>query len=122
MQKRARMSESDLKGAVSRQLIEANSLYGSQDGDDAHRDKAQRFFNGNMEEAIAGLKNFSFDDSELASVGLDLGLRQEINLTILAVATILTIFSVLLLTAVELLRRRNERLTGTSRVEQGVSV
>ena len=39
------------------------------------------------------------------------GLRQEVNLSILAVATILITFSVLLLTAVELLRRRNERLT-----------
>jgi putative spermidine/putrescine transport system permease protein len=38
------------------------------------------------------------------------GLRQEINLSILAVATILIVFSVLLLTAVELLRRRTERL------------
>lgn len=39
------------------------------------------------------------------------GLRQEINLSILAVATILTLLSVLLLTVVELLRRRNEKLT-----------
>jgi putative spermidine/putrescine transport system permease protein len=39
------------------------------------------------------------------------GLRQEINLSILAVATILITLSVLLLTSVELLRRRNERLT-----------
>ena len=38
------------------------------------------------------------------------GLRQEINLSILAVATILIIVSILLLTAVELLRRRSERL------------
>ena len=38
------------------------------------------------------------------------GLRQEINLTILAVATILIIFSILLLTTVELLRRRNETI------------
>ena len=38
------------------------------------------------------------------------GLRQEVNLSILAVATILTVLSVLLLTAVELLRRRNEKL------------
>ena len=38
------------------------------------------------------------------------GLRQEIHLSILAVATILIVFSVFLLTAVELLRRRSERL------------
>ena len=39
------------------------------------------------------------------------GLRQEINLSILAVATILIALSIVLLTIVELLRRRNERLT-----------
>ena len=39
------------------------------------------------------------------------GLRQEINLSILAVATILITLSVVLLTIVEMLRRRNERLT-----------
>ena len=38
------------------------------------------------------------------------GLRQEINLSILAVATILICFSVVLLIAVEMLRRRNERI------------
>ncbi|MFT5112880.1 MAG: putative spermidine/putrescine transport system permease protein [Parasphingorhabdus sp.] len=38
------------------------------------------------------------------------GLRQEINLSILAVATILITFSTILLTVVELLRRRNERM------------
>lgn len=41
------------------------------------------------------------------------GLRQEINLSILAVATILITLSVLLLTAVELLRRRYERLSAS---------
>ncbi|MGI9494022.1 MAG: ABC transporter permease [Geminicoccaceae bacterium] len=40
------------------------------------------------------------------------GIREQISPTILAVATILILFSVLLLTAVELLRRRNERLRG----------
>ena len=39
------------------------------------------------------------------------GLRQEVNLSILAVATILITLSVLLLTAAELLRRRNEKIT-----------
>lgn len=39
------------------------------------------------------------------------GLRQEINLSILAVATILITLSVLLLTSAEFLRRRNEKLT-----------
>lgn len=40
------------------------------------------------------------------------GIREQISPTILAVATILILFSVLLLTTVELLRRRNERLRG----------
>ena len=42
------------------------------------------------------------------------GIRQEISPTILAVATILVILSILLLTTVELLRRRSERLRGVS--------
>jgi len=40
------------------------------------------------------------------------GIRQEISPTILAAATILVIMSVILLTTVELLRRRSERLRG----------
>ena len=40
------------------------------------------------------------------------GIREQISPTILAVATILTLLSVLLLTSVELLRRRNERMRG----------
>jgi len=42
------------------------------------------------------------------------GIRQEISPTILAAATVLVIFSILLLTTVELLRRRSERLRGMS--------
>jgi len=42
------------------------------------------------------------------------GLREQISPTILAVATILVILSILLLTTVELLRRRSERLRGMS--------
>ena len=42
------------------------------------------------------------------------GIRQEISPTILSVATILVILSILLLTTVELLRRRSERLRGLS--------
>ena len=42
------------------------------------------------------------------------GIREEISPTILAVATLLIIMSILLLTAIELLRRRNERLRGMS--------
>ncbi|MGP1357695.1 ABC transporter permease [Roseicyclus sp.] len=42
------------------------------------------------------------------------GLREQISPTILAVATILVAVSILLLTAVELLRRRSERLRGLS--------
>lgn len=40
------------------------------------------------------------------------GLREQISLTILAVATLMVGFSILLLTTIELLRRRNERLRG----------
>ena len=42
------------------------------------------------------------------------GLREQISPTILAVATILVTISVILLTVVELLRRRSERLRGMS--------
>jgi putative spermidine/putrescine transport system permease protein len=42
------------------------------------------------------------------------GLREQISPTILAVATILVIISILLLTVVEILRRRSERLRGMS--------
>jgi putative spermidine/putrescine transport system permease protein len=43
-----------------------------------------------------------------------IGLREQISPTILAVATILVAISVVLLTVVELLRRRSERLRGMS--------
>ena len=42
------------------------------------------------------------------------GLREQISPTILAVATILVVISIALLTVVELLRRRSERLRGMS--------
>ena len=42
------------------------------------------------------------------------GIREQISPTILAVASILVCVSILLLTTVELLRRRNERLRGVS--------
>lgn len=42
------------------------------------------------------------------------GLREQISPTILAVATILVIISICLLTVIELLRRRSERLRGLS--------
>ena len=42
------------------------------------------------------------------------GIREQISPTILAVATILVMISILLLTTVELLRRRSERLRGLS--------
>lgn len=42
------------------------------------------------------------------------GLREQISPTILAVATILVIISIILLTVVEMLRRRSERLRGMS--------
>ena len=44
------------------------------------------------------------------------GIREQISPTILAVATILIIFSIILLTMMELLRRRNERMRGMSPV------
>ena len=40
------------------------------------------------------------------------GIRQEISPTILSAATVLVIFSIILLASVELLRRRGERLRG----------
>jgi putative spermidine/putrescine transport system permease protein len=42
------------------------------------------------------------------------GIREQISPTILAVATILVVFSIGLLTTIELLRRRSERLRGVS--------
>ena len=42
------------------------------------------------------------------------GLRDQISPTILAVATVLVAISICLLTAIELLRRRSERLRGLS--------
>ena len=42
------------------------------------------------------------------------GIREQISPTILAVATLLIVFSVVLMTTLELLRRRNERLRGLS--------
>ena len=42
------------------------------------------------------------------------GIREQISPTILAVATVLVVLSVFLLTALELLRRRNERMRGMS--------
>lgn len=42
------------------------------------------------------------------------GIREQISPTILAVATLLIIFSICLMTTLELLRRRNERLRGLS--------
>ena len=42
------------------------------------------------------------------------GIRQEISPTILSVATVLVVFSIVLLTTVELLRRRNERMRGVT--------
>ena len=42
------------------------------------------------------------------------GIREQISPTILAVATILVVLSIILLTMLELLRRRNERMRGMS--------
>ena len=43
------------------------------------------------------------------------GIREQISPAILAVATLLVIFSIALLTTVELLRRRSERIRGVTR-------
>ena len=40
------------------------------------------------------------------------GIREQISPAILAVATLLVLFSIALLTTVELLRRRSERIRG----------
>jgi len=40
------------------------------------------------------------------------GTREQISPTILAVATVLVVLSIMLLTTLELLRRRNERMRG----------
>ncbi|HEM46661.1 MAG TPA: ABC transporter permease, partial [Alphaproteobacteria bacterium] len=40
------------------------------------------------------------------------GIREQISPTILAVASLLVLISIVLLTVLELLRRRNERLRG----------
>jgi putative spermidine/putrescine transport system permease protein len=42
------------------------------------------------------------------------GIREQISPTILAVASILVLFSIILLTTIEFLRRRSERLRGVS--------
>ena len=42
------------------------------------------------------------------------GLREQISPTILAVATVLVTISIILLTTLEFLRRRSERLRGLS--------
>jgi putative spermidine/putrescine transport system permease protein len=42
------------------------------------------------------------------------GIRNEISPTILAAATILVIFSILLLSTLEMLRRRAEKIRGIS--------
>jgi putative spermidine/putrescine transport system permease protein len=42
------------------------------------------------------------------------GIREQISPTILAVATLLIVFSICLMTTLELLRRRNERMRGLS--------
>jgi len=53
-------------------------------------------------------------DQKTIPVQMWSGLRQQISPSILAVATILITFSIVLLLAIEILRRRNERLLGMS--------
>ena len=49
------------------------------------------------------------------------GIREQISPTILAVATILVLFSIILLTTIEFLRRRSKRLRGVTGDRPGLS-
>lgn len=64
-----------------------------------------------FDEVVTVLFLASYDQRTIP-VQMFAGLREQISPTILAVATVLVLFSVLLLTVLELLRRRSERLRG----------
>jgi putative spermidine/putrescine transport system permease protein len=64
-----------------------------------------------FDEVVTVLFLASYDQRTIP-VQMFAGLREQISPTILAVATVLVLLSILLLTAIELLRRRSERLRG----------
>ena len=66
-----------------------------------------------FDEVVVVLLVASFDPKTI-SLQMWNGIREQISPTILAVATILVIFSIILLTTIEFLRRRSERLRGVT--------
>lgn len=66
-----------------------------------------------FDEVVVVLLVASFDPKTI-SLQMWNGIREQISPTILAVATILVLFSIILLTTIEFLRRRSERLRGVT--------
>jgi len=66
-----------------------------------------------FDEVVVVLFVASFDQ-KIIPLQMWNGIREQISPTILAVATILVIFSIILLTTIEFLRRRSERLRGVT--------
>lgn len=64
-----------------------------------------------FDEVVVALFIASTDQRTLPKVMFS-GIREEISPTITAAATVLTLFSIIMLTTIELLRRRSERLRG----------
>ena len=75
--------------------------------------------------ALSGGKVFTYDDmtqfmrvlskgGRFKGQNYKSGIREQISPTILAVATLLVLLSIILLTVIELLRRRSERLRGVT--------
>ncbi|MGY4335217.1 ABC-type spermidine/putrescine transport system permease subunit II [Bradyrhizobium sp. LM2.9] len=64
-----------------------------------------------FDEVVVALFVASADQRTLPKVMFS-GIREEISPTIIAAATVLTLFSIIMLTTVELLRRRSQRLRG----------
>lgn len=64
-----------------------------------------------FDEVVVALFVASTDQRTLPKVMFS-GIREEISPTIIAAATVLTLFSIIMLTTIELLRRRSERLRG----------
>ena len=66
-----------------------------------------------FDEVVVVLLVASFDQKTIP-LQMWNGIREQISPTILAVATILVLFSIILLTTIEFLRRRSERLRGVT--------
>ena len=66
-----------------------------------------------FDEVVVVLLVASFDQKTIP-LQMWNGIREQISPTILAVATILVIFSIILLTTIEFLRRRSKRLRGVT--------